>query len=196
MIPFLVRRSRWMVLGWAARKVGRIGLQKSVDRATAGLQSNLPAPVTKAMDKLPGDAARAGGAAIVVGRGAQSAGSAVRSAAATGRRLTQSSRQGTADASRSVSDRVHELRDEIAIESDQARRRIKSDMLRETEGEGAALDALLDLRNVEDEPLPTIPDEVRQGRRRAHRALAAAPVNRVRRSYRQAHKPWDRPPRR
>ncbi len=198
MIPFLLRRSRWMILGWAARKIGRSGFQKTVDKAVgeaaARIDDKLPAPVSKALEKLPGDATRAGGALLVAGQGARSAGSAVKSVADSGRRLNQRRRSGQ----ESVSGRVHELRDEIAIESDEARRRIRSDMLRETHGEGAALDALLDLRpsGAGDEPLPEVPPEVAKGRRRSRPALPVAPVNRMRRSYRQASKPWDRPLRR
>ncbi len=211
MIPFLIRRSRRMVLGWAARRAGRAGLNKavnravdkttgndslskSVDKAAAAIEDRLPAPVAKAVQKFPGDLARASGAVVVAGQAAQSAGSSVRSAGETGRRISQKMRGRSGQAT--VSDRVHQLRDEIAIESDDARRRIHSDMLRETEGEGAALDALLDLRPTENGPLPEVPSEIARGRRRHRAALPIPPVNRMSRTYRQKTKAWDRPLRR
>ncbi len=203
-----------MVLGWAARKAGRVGLNKavnktvnktmgevgndslskSVDKATAAIEQRLPAPVAKAVQKLPGDLARAGGAVVVAGQAAQSAGSSVRSAGETGRKISQKVRGRSGQ--NKVSDRVHQLRDEIAIESNDARRRIYSDMLRETEGEGAALDALLDLRATESQPLPEVPTEVARGRRRHRPDLPKPPVNRMSRTYRQKTKSWDRPLRR
>ncbi len=210
MIAFLVRRSRWMILGWAARRAGRVGLNKavnkaidntgngsvskSVDKATAVIEERLPAPVAKAVQKLPGDLARAGGAVVVAGHAAQSASASVRSAGESGRRISQKVRGRSGQAK--ISDRVHQLRDEIAIESDDARRRIHSDMLRETEGEGAALDALLDLRPTEIRPLPEIPAEIASGRRRHRQALPTPPVNRMSRTYRKKTKAWDRPLRR
>lgn len=199
MMPFVARRMRWMVLGWAAKRVGRSRIESSVDRAAAKIEERLPDPVAKIVERLPGDAARAGGAVVVAGQGAKGATSVARSVAAGGHKLAQSGRSSMRSyrsPARSVSDRVHELRDEIAIESDAEHRRIRSDMLRETDGDGAALDALLDLRPVEADPLPSVPEPIAPGRRRFRAALPAPPVNRMRRTYRQPTKPWDRPLRR
>lgn len=189
MIPFLVRRSRWMVFGWAARRVGKAGLSKSIDAATYEIEQRLPAPLAKTLDKLPGDVARAGGSLVVAGSSAKSVGGAVRSASESALNLNRRFK------SVSISRHVASLRDEIAIESEASRRRIRSDMLRETDGDAAALDALLDLRPPEQMPLPAVPDPIKPGRRRHKPKLVAAPVARVKRSYQQAVKPWDRPSR-
>lgn len=178
-----------MLLGWVARKAGRAGLSKSVDAATDQLVQKLPAPLVKAIDKMPGDVARAGGGAIVAGSSVRSAGEVIRSASSSARGLNQRRK------SFSVSDRVHEVRDEIAIESEEARRRIRSEMVRETHGDEAALDELLDLRPQDEGPLPTVTAPIAPGRRKALRPRVST-VARVQRSYRQATKPWDRAPRR
>lgn len=196
MIPFVVRRSRWMILGWAAKKAGRAGfdktIHKSIDKAAANLDDKMPMLLSKSLDRLPGDMTRAGGAVVVAGQGAKSAGSAARNAAATARRIAAAPRSGH----KAVSSRVHGMRDELAIESDEAYRRIKSEMLRETQGDAAALDALLDLRPISQEPIPSVGPPVGTGRRRNRPELPSAPINRVRRTYQQTTRPWDRPPRR
>ncbi len=199
MIPFLFRRSRWMILGWVAKRVGRAGLTRSVDRAAAKVEDRLPAPVANSLKKLPVDLTRAGGVAVLAGQGARSAGNVAKATGLVARSAANATgrfgRSRRADIE-TVADRIHHIRDEIAIESDEARRRIHSDMLRETEGDEAALNALLDLRPVDPVPLPEVPPEIRSGRNRHVPALPSPPVNRVRRTYRQATKPWERPVRR
>lgn len=196
MIPFIVRRSRWMLFGWAAKKVGRAGfdktVHKSIDKAAANLDDKMPELLSKSLDRLPGDMTRAGGAVVVASQSVKSAGSVARNAAGTARRMVAAPRSG----SKAVSSRVHDIRDELTIESDEAYRRIKSEMLRETQGDAAALEALLDLRPRSQEPIPSVGPAVSAGRRRHRPELPGAPINRVRRTYQQATRPWDRPPRR
>ncbi len=193
MIGWLIRRFRWVILGWIARTLARVGLKtkldRSIDTATAELENRLPAPVVKAAEKLPGDLVRSGGAAIVATQRSKDAASQVRRFAGTTKRSTQR----VTTARRDLRDRVASAANEVRYESESARRRLKSDVLRETEGEAAALDALLDLRESdEDVPLPEVPPAVRRGRRRFRPALPEAPVNRVQRTYRRPTKPWDR----
>lgn len=193
MIGWLIRRFRWVILGWLARTLTRLGLKnkldRSIDTAAADLENRLPAPVVKAAEKLPGDLVRSGGAAIVATQRSRDAANQARRIASGTKRSTDrvvTARRHLFDTAQSV---VSEVRDE----SETARRRIKSDVLRETEGEAAALDALLDLRESDDDkPLPDVPPAVRSGRRRFRPALPAAPVNRVQRTYRKPTKPWDR----
>lgn len=193
MIGWVIRRFRWVILGWMARTLARLGLKnkldRSIDNATADLENRLPTPVVKAAEKLPGDLVRSGGAAIVATQRSRDAAGQARKLAGTTKRSTQR----VTSARRDLRDRVRSVAGEVRDESEIARRRIKSDVLRETEGEGAALDALLDLRDDNDAtPLPEVPPGVKTGRRRFRPALPEAPVNRVQRTYRRPTKPWDR----
>ncbi len=193
MIGWLIRRFRWVILGWVARTLTRIGvknkLDRSIDSATADLENRLPAPVVKAAEKLPGDIVRSGGAAIVATQRS-------RDAAVQAKRIASGTKRSTervVTARRHLFDSVRSAASEVRDESEMIRRQMKSDVLRETEGEGAALDALLDLRDSPiDEPLPEVPPAVSSGRRRFRPGLPAAPVNRVQRTYRRPTKPWDR----
>jgi hypothetical protein len=100
---------------------------------------------------------------------------------------------------------VRAIGSEIGQEADSKRRELKAEYLRVTEGNGAADDALLDVRagaprgaddgialDDNDGQLPTIDPPTRSGRWRAEKRLAAGPVARVQRSYRPRTRPWDR----
>lgn len=198
------RRLRWFVVGGVARFVLRRTAARSVDQATADIEAKLPAPVRKALQVVPADAVRAGGSAVVAGRTAKQV-------AVTTHRVTKA----TSDRGRRLSDGVNRFRTigaEIGLEADSKRRELKAEYLRVTEGNGAADDALLDVRAgrrrgslsgadtsghpfVEDDPdddLPKIDPPVRTGRWRAEKRLRAGAVARVQRSYRPLTRPWDR----
>lgn len=199
MIAWIVRRFRWVILGWIARTLARLGLKskidRSIDQAAADLEDRLPASVVRAADLLPGDLVRSGGVAIAAGQRTKGAAGQARRVAGSTRKVaasTKASTQAVTGARRDVSDRIRSLADEVRVESESARRRLKSDVVRQTEGEGPALEALLDLRDLDEDPIPDVPAPVQPGRRRFRPALPPAPVNRVQRSYRRAVKPWDR----
>lgn len=198
------KRLRWFAVGTLVRFFIRRSASRSVDRATADLEERLPGPLRKAMDIVPADAVRAGGSAVVAGRTARRVASGTRSAS----RLA-------GDRGRRVAEGMHRIRsigDEIGREAEHKRRELKADYLRVTRGNGAADDALLDLRGDEESPrhrssvedgnhrhdpfheedLPEVQDPIRRGRWRAERRLGSTMVNRVQRSYRQPSRPWDR----
>ncbi len=188
MITWVLRRFRWALIGWGAKSLARRGMHKSVDKAAKEIEDRLPEPVRKVAERLPGDVVRAGGTAMVAIDQTRVATNRARAVAGT----TRQASGAVGDARRQLRDRIGAVRSDVRDESESARRRIKSDVLRDREGPGAALDALLDLRDVEEEPLPEVPEAVGRGRRRHRRALPEAPVNRVQRSYRRSVKPWDR----
>ncbi len=188
MMGWVFRRFRWALLGWGAKTVAKRGLNSSVDRAATELEDRLPEPVRKVAKRLPGDVVRAGGTAMVALDQTRTATGRARVVAKTARNATGS----VTDARRQLRDRVSDLNGDLRNETESARRTIKSEMLAKREGPAAALDALLDLRDVDADPLPEVPGEVGRGRRRHRRALPTAPVNRVQRSYRRAVKAWDR----
>lgn len=189
---------RWMVLGslarYAARRFGRSTIDRATDDLEARARERLPAPVADLVSSLPVEAKRAGGSAIVAGR-------AARTAVTTSRRAGQVATVGTrravagAGAFRTVATR---LRDE----SDASARHLRARYLAATEGRDAATDSLLDLRPAElsgglsagdesaDDPHVGVPDPVLSGRRRSRRRSKPT-VDRMRRGYRPALKPWD-----
>ncbi len=187
------KRLRWFALGTLVRYLLKRTTARSVDRAAAEMEERLPAPVRKVMDIVPADAVRVGGSAVVMGR--------------TARRMAVGTRrvsQVAGNRKRRVSEGIGRLRsigDEVVAEAELRRRELKAEYLRVTEGNGAADEIMLDLRNTGsngagdgyDEPdLPEITDPVRRGRWRAERRLGPATVNRVQRSYRPQSRPWDR----
>ncbi len=188
-----MRRLTWMAAGAGVRFVARRGVEKSIDDASRALEDKLPEPVVKMADKLPGDLIRAGGAATVASRGAARTGrsvtSATRAAAKVAPHLSPRNRPRPV---RGLSDRIELARSAIRSETDTARRELASDYARHTEGDAAALEALLDLRDVEETPLPEVPDAIETGRRRFRPELPKPPVNRVQRTYQQKPKPWDK----
>ncbi len=188
MIGWVLKRFRWALIGWGAKSLAKRGVNKSVDRATSELEDRLPEPVRKVAERLPGDVVRAGGTAKVAFDQTRSAGGRVKAVAGGARNATGS----VGSARRQLRDRVGALNGDVRGETESARRRIKSEMLAKREGPAAALDALLDIRDVDETPLPEVPDAVERGRRRHRKALPEAPVNRVQRSYRRAVKAWDR----
>lgn len=192
------RRLRWLAAGAAVRFALRRSAARSVDRATADLEDRLPAPVRRALDMVPADAARAGGSAVVAAR--------------TARKVAVSSRTASKavnDRRRRVTEHWHRLRSigtEIGAEAESKRRELKAEYLRATDRPGEADDVLLDVRaggaagdngsgadaDLRDQPLDSIAQPVRPGRRRARRPVPAPPVNRAQRSYRPRSMPWDR----
>lgn len=187
------RRLRWFIVGGVARFVVRRTASRSVDQAAADIEAKLPAPVRKALQVVPADAVRAGGSAVVAGRTAKQV-------AVTTHRVTKA----TSDRGRRLSEgvsRVRAIGTEIGYEADSKRRELKAEYLRVTEGNGAADDALLDIRTgvrsvdgheAMDDELPELEPPTRSGRWRAEKRLAAGPVARVQRSYRPLKRPWDR----
>ncbi len=192
------KRLRWFAIGTLVRFLLKRTTARSVERATADVEERLPAPVRKVMEIVPADAARVGGQAVVMGR--------------TARRValgTRRASQVAGDRRRRVSEGIERLRSiggDVAHEAETRRRELKAEYLRVTEGNGAADDALLDLRRGEpgredryegydgryEDELPEMTEPVRPGRWRAERRIGPATVNRVQRSYRPRSKPWDR----
>lgn len=186
------KRLRLFALGALARFALRRLSVRSVDRATADLEDRLPAPMRKAMEIMPADAARAGGSALAAGRTAKRMATGTRRAS----QLVGDRRTRMAE----TVQRVRSIGDDITAEAEQRRRELKADYLRSTEGNGPADDVLLDLRpeiadgpSALDDELPELVEPVRSGRWRADRRLGReTTVNRVQRSYRPRSKPWDR----
>lgn len=92
------------------------------------------------------------------------------------------------------------------METDERQRQLRSRMLANSRGLGAADDALLDRRSagreIVDLPempvtggaadVPEPPPPIPTGRRRAPRRRAKEQVPRVQRTYQQPRRPWDR----
>lgn len=181
------RRLRWLAAGSLARFVLKRSASRSVDRATADLEDRLPAPVRRALDAVPADAVRAGGSAVVAARTAKRVATGSRSAS-----------KAVNDRRRRAGDRLHRLRSigaEIGTEAESKRRELTAEYLRATNRPTEADDALLDLRTSAepgDDPLASVAEPVRPGRRRARPPLTGSPVRRVQRSYRRRSAPWDR----
>lgn len=206
MIP---KQLRWMAVGAGVSYLSKRKAERSVDKATEMIEDRLPEPLAKVAEVLPADVVRAGGAVVAAGNAAKTAAVAARTGAkATGtavsfsRSATGAIRQAAdsaVEARRSVRDRIGNATDELREQADLDRRQLTSDYLRYSEGDGPALEALLDARedvslhNSLAEDLPETPDPVGAGRRRYRPSLPAAPVNRVRRGYTRPTKPWDRP---
>lgn len=206
MIP---KQLRWMAVGAGVSYLSKRKAERSVDKATEMLEDRLPEPLAKVADALPAEVVRAGGAVVAAGSAARTAAVAARTGAkATGTAVSMS-RSATGairqvadtavDARRSMIDRIGNATEELREQADLDRRQLTSDYLRYTEGDGPALEALLDARDggslqsgVADD-LPETPEPVSAGRRRHRPGLPAAPVNRVRRTYNRPTKPWDRP---
>lgn len=198
------RRLGWLAVGSAARVVLKRGASDRVDRAATELGDRLPPTVRAAVETLPGDPLRVGGTAVVAGRSARqaAAGAAeVSRVAGAGRRRVAEGVGMVSDAiearprpvrsGRLLSDRFGQ---EVAEESERARRRLRSRMLRHLGDDTGADDALLDLRpGPADDPWvpPDPPPPVRSGRFRRRRQVEP-PVARVQRTYHRPRRPWDR----
>ncbi len=202
MIP---KRVRWMAIGVAVNYATRRKVQRDVSRAAERFDTGMPTPLARVVSALPGDLARVGGTAIVVGHGANRAarGAVVttRAVGRLGRRsgaIVRTSADGVAAFERrrrSLDARLRSARGELDHEIEQERRRLKSEAVREAEGDAAALEALLDLRTTDSAPLPTVPDPIAEGRRRHRVPLPPAPVARVQRTYQRPVESWNRRPR-
>ncbi len=192
----LVKRIRWMAIGAVVSYASKAKATRDIDRATDALQERLPEPVNRAVQALPGDLPRLGGAAVVAknnaARTARATVIVTKAAGRTGRQLGGAGRQ-VSGMRRTAMERISAVQSELSHEIEHERRRLKSDAVRETEGEAAALEALLDLRATEVEPLPEVPTPIDTGRRRHRPALPEAPVGRVQRSYLPPVNAWDRP---
>jgi hypothetical protein len=184
-IGFVFRRFRWMIIGAGVRQVARWGAARSIDEATAAIEDRLPASVVRAANAMPGDVLRVGGAAAVSARAAR------RTTSLAARTSTGIVRFGPRQRRR-LGARIDAARFDLADAAENARRELKSDYARFVDGEGAALEALLDLRDVESEPIPPVPAPVAAGRRRFRRSLPSADVARVQRTYKRPVKAWDR----
>ncbi len=183
----LVKRLRWMAMGAAVSYVSKRKTERDIDRATHGLGERLPASVHRVADALPGDITRVGGAAIVI---KNNAATAAKATVAVTRVARSASR-----APRDLGERLRTARSELGTAIERDRRRLESDVVRETEGEAAALEALLDLRIVEREPLPVVKPPIERGRNRHRPELPTPLVARVQRSYLRPANSWDRPAR-
>lgn len=161
-----------MAVGAGVRWLARRGVAKSVDEATASLEDRMPASVRKAANALPGDLMRVGGAASVAGKTARRTGSTVARVA--------------------FRDRLARAKSNFREETEISRRELTSEYARYADGDSAALEALLDLRDLDAEPIPSVPSPITAGRRRFRRPLPAAAVPRMQRSYQKPVKPWDR----
>lgn len=179
MIAFIPRRFRWMFATAIGRWFLRRVTNRSVDAATNELAEKLPDRVVHAADALPGDVMRAGGATLAASR-----------VAAKGIKAT------TNVAREQTQKNFSEIRGDIAIETENARRSLWSDFLRFTGRHDEATDALLDRRTSVDpksEPgsaFRWVPGPVATGRRFLRRK-PLEPVDRLQRSYRPRTKPWD-----
>lgn len=172
----MLKRLRWMAVGAAVSYAGRAKAKRDVDRATEALQERLPEPLHRV--------ARVGGAAIVARNHSASAAKATVAVTRTAGSVTR--------AAGSVTRRARNVRGELSEEIERERRRFKSEAVRESEGESAALEALLDLRDRELPPLPEVPAPIRSGRRRHVPPLPVAPVARVQRTYQRPTELWNR----
>ena len=200
MMSFLLRRFRWMALGAGVRFVARRGVGRSVDQAAAKIEDRLPTPVAKAVNALPGDVMKAGGAAVVSARAAQrSAGVAQRGARVGGSVAARVTRSVAQRPRPEIADRIRSAREAAADQAELDRRDLRSDFQRYIHGGGpagerAATDALLDRRDpVGDVPLPEVPEPIRRGRSRFVAQRGTPEIPRVQRSYRRPQKRWDRP---
>ena len=160
---------------WFVRRI----TGRTVDAATDELADKLPDRVVKAADAMPGDVMRAGGATLAAGR-----------VAAKGIKVTG------AKAKEQTQRNLDDIRSDIAVESEIARRSLWSDFLSFSGRHDEATDALLDLRSGrrrgEDAEVVfrRIPNPVKAGRKLLSRS-EQEPVGRVQRSYRPAKKTWD-----
>ncbi len=180
----LVKRLRWMAMGAAFSYASKVKTRRDIDRAASELAERMPESMHRVVDALPGDLHRVGGAAIVARNNAATAARASVAVTRTARQIGRTPR--------AAGERWRRARSELDEQIESERRRLKSDAVRETEGEGAALEALLDLRASEQEPLPEVKAPIERGRRRHVPALPTAPVNRVQRSYRPPASSLDR----
>lgn len=208
MIGFLFRRFRWMLVGAGVRWLARRGVGRSVDEAATEIEERLPPSVARAVNALPGDVMKAGGAAVVSARAAQRGAIVAQRGAVVAQRGAVVAHRGAraggslaaraARVGRSARDAAGAGADAVGLQAEADERDMRSDLQRYLHGGGlagerAATEALLDLRRRDsDLPLPTIPDPVARGRRRFVPALSAPDVGRVQRSYRRPSKPWDR----
>ncbi len=172
---------------------------RSVDVATDRLEERLPDSVVRAANVLPGDLMRVGGSAVIAAEAARST-AVVAKRASAGVRKAGFGAGSLVFKARSLPARVHDLRDsiarDIAVETESSRRSLMADFQRELRGEAAAINALLDLRGTNKEPLPDVPPPIQRGRRRFVPQLGSAAPNRVQRTYQKPIKAWDRPLRR
>lgn len=216
------RRIGWVAVATLARTALRRGASRQVDEASADLEQRLPEPVRTVLDRVPGDAIRVGGSAVVAGRSARQvaagAGRVSRAADDGRRRLGRNLDRATTafDARprpvRSGRELAARFGVDVRAETDNTDRDLRSRMLLNSRGRGAADDALLDRRpdrpeiidadivspGTEDwweqgaDDLAETPAPVRPGRWRAPRRRAREQVARVQRTYQRPRRSWER----
>ena len=194
MIGLIPRRLRWMAVGAGVSYLSKWKAEQSVDRATEKLEEQLPEPLARVAQALPAEIIRSAGTVVAVGGAARKSAALVRTtASATGTAISASrTASGAVKAAgeslraqrQNLGARVTGAAGDLRIQSELDRRELKAAYVRHTEGDGPGLEARLDLRSIDDEPIPETPDPVSAGRRRFRPALPSPPVNRVQRSYR------------
>ncbi len=136
------------------------------------------------------DPLRAGSSVMVAGK-------ATKAAANGSQRATKRAADGLRIANR-VRRRLSEAKDgvrsDFQTEVVDSVRLLRSQYVAITEGEDAATDALLDVRNDVETPddLPDVPDPVSKGRRRWKPSPPEPKTNRMQRSYLPPIKPWNK----
>ncbi|MFT7597274.1 MAG: hypothetical protein ACI8TP_000192 [Acidimicrobiales bacterium] len=199
MIP---TRLTWMAVGAGVSYLSKRKAEQSVDRATEKIEERLPPSLARAADALPAEVVRTAGAVVaaagaartsfMIAKGAAGATSTAVSMTRTATGGARSIGASVAGTRRAVNDKISNATSDLRVQTELDRRELKAQYVQQTEGDGPALEARLDLRNVSDDELPEVPDPVADGRRRFRPSLPAAPVNRVQRSYQRPRKPWDR----
>lgn len=203
------RRLRWMAVGGAVGLVARSRVERAVAEEARRLPHRLPV-ASPLLDRLPPDAARVAGAAVVAGRTAIVGGRVGYRAAVLGGRGARTAGTAAGVAGRVVArgggaahGAVVRARDElertraawVAAARDEERW-LRADLARLDGDPSGALDALLDRRPIPAPPVdvPPVPAPVPVGRNRAT-APAPAPGGRVQRTYRATPPPWSSPAR-
>lgn len=193
MIGWVLRRFRWVLIGAGVKFFARQGVSRSVDDATAAIEQRLPAPIVTVAKAMPGDLLRAGGTAAVSAKAARRTGALAARGGVAAARGSRAVARFAPDQRQRLSDSINRAKSLVRDETEAVRREMMSDYARHVDGESAALEALLDLRDVEAEPIPDVPPAVAPGRRRFRRPLPAPEVARAQRTYRRPRNSWDRP---
>ncbi len=201
-------RWRWMLASAGLRWLVRRFTDDRAEQAAREAATQLPGPVSGAVDKLPPEVVRAGGRAILAGRAArvaaQGSGRLTSSVAANGRVVGSGAHRGARlaargavrgrDLGRAARDGADGLRSDWERVTDLEWRRHRADLARGDGDEAAATEAFLDVRTAPSdgwEP-PARPAPIPAGRRRHVPELPPVPVARVQRTYQRPTKAWDR----
>lgn len=194
------RSLRMVVVGFVAKYIARLATRRSVDSATKDLEDRLPPAASKVVAKLPDGVLRTGGAAIAAGKATRTAARSSASVASVAKSRSLSVTGELARVRQGVRQMKTDVVDDIIKTTEEERRLMTGDVLRETVGREAADNASLDLRETPspevnqlgpDANLPTEADAVRPGRRRGTYPRHRSAVARVQRLYNPRPKPWD-----